>query len=157
MYVIKYIYGLSLPNSKLLLWNNSLYYSNNNVLAQVALQSVVTSMQSIVDNLQNNSYTSSNKPYAVGYYQGNGASSRTISLGFTPIGVLVMWMGCAMTRYSLNDQIYGGLAITNHGVISEQNATGLSITTNGFLIYYNTGNHTLTNLSDASYHYIAFK
>lgn len=114
-------------------------------------------MQSIVDNLQNNSYTSSNKPYVIGYYQGNGTSSRTISLGFTPIGVLVMWFGCVITEYSLNDEIYGGLAITNHNVVSEQNATGLSITTNGFLIRYKESNQIFTNLSNAFYHYIAFK
>ena len=140
-----------------MLWNNSLYYSNNNVLTQVALQSVVTSIQDIVDNLQNNSYTSSNKPYVVGYYQGDGVSSRTISLGFTPIGVLVMWLGCAMTGYSANDKIYGGLAITNHNVVSEQNGTGLSIKTNGFSIYYNTSKSVYTNLNNEPYHYIAFK
>ena len=134
-----------------------MYYSNNGIPTLIPLQSVVESLQSTVSNLQNNSYTNSNKPYVVGYYNGDGVSSRTISLGFTPIGVLVMWLGCAMTEYSANDKIYGGFAITNHNVVSEQSGTGLSIKTNGFLIYYNTSKYVYTNLSGRPYHYIAFK
>lgn len=123
-----------LPNGKFIYYNNNTYYSNNGIPTLIPSQSVV-----------------------VGYYQGNDRSSRTISLGFTPIGVLVMWRGCVINNYSENDKIYGGLAITNHNVVSKNNKTGLSITTNGFSIYYSESNFIFTNLSSLSYHYIAFK
>ena len=134
-----------------------MYYSNNNTPTQLALQSIVASIQNTVNNLQNNSYTSSNKPYVIGYYQGNGDGQRTILLGFTPICVLVMYLGRMTTDDTTNGRVYGGLAITGHSVLSGNEHVGLSIITNGFWVYTNSYNYTYTNLNNEPYHYIAFK
>ena len=140
-------------------WNNSLYYSNNNIPTQVALQSIVTSIQNTVNNLQNNSYTSSNKPYVVGIYQGDGASSRTIPLGFTPICVLVVSQGVMISNSGGIGNIYhGGLAVTNSNAATlGDEYTVLSIISNGFRCYYDSSKSLVANYDGRYYNYIAFK
>ena len=131
-----------------------MYYSNNGVPTIIPLQSVVESLQSTVSNLQNNSYSNNNKPYVIGCYQGNGASSRTMSLGFTPISVIVMQYGINVGTSTI---IAGGIAITGSPSATYNNYTVLSVTSNGFNCYYNANTDVYTNYNDTYYNYIAFK
>ena len=110
-------------------------------------------MQNTVNNLQNNSYTSSNKPYVIGHYQGDGIANRTISLDFTPVCVIVMMCG---SYIGVSRQIQGGMATTGHGATSINNNIGLNIVSNGFKCYYNESLGVYTN-HDYDYNYIAFR
>ena len=137
-------------------YNNNIYYSNNGIPTLIPLQSVIESLQSTVSNLQNNSYTSNNKPYVVGYYQGNGASSRAITLGFTPVCVIVMYCGSATYSFYA-DAIYGGLAVTNSNASIIDGDIGMFIVSNGFMCYHNFDKKIVVNNNGFSYNYIAFK
>ena len=90
-----------------------------------------------------------------GTYTGNGNSSRTISLGFTPKAVL-LFCSTGATYYYRNGDVYrGGLAYTGHACEAH------SITTNGFKVsfsYHDSGDvyWDATNESGYTYYYIAF-
>ena len=90
-----------------------------------------------------------------GSYTGDGSSSRTISLGFTPKAVL-LFCSTGATYYYRNGDVYrGGLAYTGHACEAH------SITTNGFKVsfsYHDSGDvyWDATNESGYTYYYIAF-
>jgi len=93
-----------------------------------------------------------------GSYTGNGDTSRTISLGFTPSAVLVVCED-GSTRY-YNDNHYGGLAVTGGKVISTLGGVDydvLAITSGGFNVFNDPDHDVLTNVSALSYNYIAMK
>ena len=146
-----------LPNNKLLYYNNNLYQSNLlKLLTQSdynTLNSSISSLQSTVNNVQNNSYSDSNKPYVTGYYLGNDEKSRTISLGFQPDCVLILSNGVSVLNGA---NTYGGLALKNRSAAYAGN-TAISIITNGFMIRNNTAKYVYVNSNSAYYHYIAFK
>lgn len=74
-----------------------------------------------------------------GYYTGNGAEERTINLGFTPSWVFVFPDGWRFGSQGdfVESGTRMGLAV---GAIEQTTAyTILSITTNGFKVYYKKG------------------
>lgn len=107
---------------------------------------------------------------AIGNYIGNGASTRTINVGFTPRAVITMAGGCFSSDVSLGGE--GGLAITGFPSSFSticQDTTGteingsyrtsrpeVSITTNGFIVRYQDV-PLGSNCPDTWYNYIAFK
>lgn len=121
-------------------------------------------LRALIANIQ--TAVSSKGYVAAGYYAGNGATSRTIPLPFTPKGVLVMMDG--LQTYLINNnsrQIFGGMVVEGKDLMDPAgNAVAISIVTNGFLMpnceksfsggglgtyyfYLNTNNY--------KYHYIA--
>lgn len=143
-----------LPNDKIIIYNNNIYYSNNGIPTLIPLQSVVESLQSTVSNLQNNSYTNNNKPYVVGQYNGNDkTNTRVVSLGFTPICVIVMENGARILYAGV---MSGGMAIIDYDAISPITKNhSVKIVTNGFtpLCFQDIESNT----SGITYYYIAFK
>jgi len=94
------------------------------------------------------------KPYVIGTYTGDGSDVRTISVGFTPSAVLLFTKEGAVNGGN-NYYIYGGLAVTGSSVYS--GTTVLSITTNGFRVYYGgSGPYAQSNTNSQFYHYITF-
>ena len=85
-----------------------------------------------------------------GTYVGDGAASRTITLGFQPKAVHLEIRSALRGGSSYN--MYGGLAVQEGGVA--HNNTALSITAAGFQVFYQ--GEALANISGESYRYIAF-
>ena len=97
----------------------------------------------------------------VGNYTGNGASSRTISLGFRPKAVYVCkndgtTKDITNTAYEWH---YGGLAVDGASLVVG-GKTILSVASKGFTVYRDTPEtsvQVLTNVSGVVYHYFAIK
>ena len=98
---------------------------------------------------------------AAGSYTGDGAASRTISLGFTPKAVLVMTAYGVTFISGGSPSVCGGLAVTGHPVtytLSGTTYTPVSIVDGGFAVGQagtGTSNTSNTNNSNITYHYIA--
>ena len=113
-----------------------------------------TNLQNQINSVQTTLNTKSR--IICGYYIGDGAASRTISLGQTPKAVLVMTQGGEI--YNANAMtLYGGLAVTGspsfHGIYSLDTVT---IVANGFQVYVGgTYDRVLSNGNGQRYHYIA--
>lgn len=99
-----------------------------------------------------------------GTYQGNGQSSKEISLGFKPDAVIV-W-GTNGSQYDIgatsNDR-NGGLALVGQPCSGYGDINAIEITTNGFKVSYYEGskndyyrNYVRTN-SNGIHYYMAFK
>lgn len=119
-----------------------------------------------MQNILNTTYTSSNKPYIIGQYNGDGNLSRTISIGFTAIAILIVdYMGSIYNRLDKSRYYRGGLLITNGDIYSSGNydVTMASIVSNGFRVVNNEINPSDGYLRggmndlDWKYYYIAFK
>ena len=81
-----------------------------------------------------NSLTAAVHKVAAGHYTGNGAESRTISVGFTPIAVFVCTDSGETYYHAFNDYIcYGGLAVTG-GPLVIRGMEVLSVQSGGFRI-----------------------
>ena len=91
----------------------------------------------------------------VGKYTGNGAETRTISLGFTPKAVLVMdCTGFTGLQYN-GTRSAGGLALPDQPVENE-NGIAVEIISSGFRVAY-LGNEVRSNQADKPYVYLALK
>ena len=89
-----------------------------------------------------------------GYYTGNGASTRSVNIGFKPSIVFVFEEGLrAGVSYS-NTFAYGGMAITERDAFTS-GAYGIRLEPYGFDVF-SDGNER-TNESNTEYNYIAFK
>lgn len=101
-----------------------------------------------------------------GTYTGDGMQGRTISLGFTPLAVILC------DNYgNMHDDIngyVGGIAIGSHGCCSQRGSTSsaesydnyyttLMIVNNGFKVNYYSENKVYSNASGRTYRYIAFR
>ena len=92
-----------------------------------------------------------------GTYTGDGASSRDISLGFTPKAVLTVRDGCMFS------DTYGTAALALNGTPAyiangSGTFTALTILSNGFRVYYTNGQTDIqTNRSGTRYIYLAFR
>ena len=94
-----------------------------------------------------------------GTYTGDGANTRTVSLGFTPKAVLVMqdW-GAMYDTSETKDAIVGGLALPN-APVARGAAVAVEIVSNGFQVRYRTDHasfYVYTNRDAFPYRYIAF-
>ena len=90
----------------------------------------------------------------LGTYTGDGAESRTISLGFTPKAVLVEDSGGM--RVANGGSRHGGLALPDAPVLSAGNNIALQIVTGGFKVGYLPG-YVDTNTNGNLYRYLAFQ
>ena len=113
-------------------------------------------------------YTPENSPIVTGTYTGDGATTRVISLGFTPKAVLVMPRDSELVRdSSSHTYYYGGLAVTGSNAASSAagatswvcTSTIVAIAESGFQVGYDDGPYSsyLTNESGTVYHYVAFR
>ena len=126
-------------------------------VSQKASQSAVNTLNTTVQQIQANL-----TKLTFGTYTGNGAQTRTISLGFTPKAVLVLSaFGGVYSQEHAGDH-WGGLALTNNPVqvCNGGNEIVVKIVTNGFQVScYNADNGSdrlASNNSSVLYHYIAF-
>ena len=89
-----------------------------------------------------------------GTYDGDGARTRTISLGFTPKLVYVCdtW-GKTYESFAY----YGGLAFTGHPIVSQFGDSVVEIVDGGFQVahYYFNHRYVASNDQNTSYHYAA--
>lgn len=100
-----------------------------------------------------------NNPYVVGAYMGNGASSRTITLGFSPKFVFAYASGAGAYAIDFEKQsarMYFGYATQGN------NSSAVECTTNGFRVHngtsYESGNVSpILNEIGYSYVYYAVK
>ena len=91
--------------------------------------------------------------YVTGTYTGDGNSSRTIWLGFTPKAVfLITAHGLTITSFG---EVYGGLANQEQPAYSSTGNT-IVITVNGFIVYRDE-EYSRTNYNGNVYNYIAFR
>ena len=92
-----------------------------------------------------------------GTYTGNGAASRTVSLGFRPKAVFVLSEGYFMYW---NASTSGGLAVDGAPVQIDNltgggQSTALAVAPTGFMV--GQVNNASTNAQNTVYHYIAFQ
>lgn len=128
---MKYLLSELLPNGKIISHNANLYY--NNPLSRLLTQSDYDTLNSTISN--------SKTKIAIGSYIGNGASTRTIDIGFTPVFIIVAKYGYVFDDGS---DIGGGITVTN--IPAFNNA--ISITENGFIVVeesYKALNHNGTS------------
>ena len=94
-----------------------------------------------------------------GSYVGNGAGTRTISLGFTPKAVYV----CHESGQTFNcngNYCYGGLALNGKPVKSEPGASVVKIVSSGFEVHYdiaNTKGRLMSNAEGYTFYYAALE
>ena len=97
-----------------------------------------------------NALSSQKASVYVGTYEGNNASERTITLGYTPKAV-VLW-----TSTGKQSDAYGGMAYTNMPCTVDGSFASITIVDNGFQVRYNSCYHCYTNLQGTRYVYLAF-
>ena len=127
-----------------------------------AAASEASTRASVDSNLQNqiNTHTgqiailqTTKAEIACGYYEGDEAATRFISLGRTPKAVLLLSQAWGLS-YRLSEYCYGGLAVTGSPVYYWNQNNALVIVENGFEVYYQIGKNLATNAL-GRYHYIA--
>ena len=95
-----------------------------------------------------------------GTYTGNGAASRTISLGFTPKAVLLLLATGHMSDAYIGYR-YGGLAFESAPVTTDWESAGgvpvLNIVSDGFQIYYDYDEDVFTNYDKYISRYLALR
>lgn len=120
-------------------------------------QTINNNFQELSDNVDDTiDSLKSDGVVVFGTYTGDGAASRTINLGFTPVAVEL----CLS-----NGQIdsYGGLALRGYACSNGINASGsarFEIVTNGFKVYYDSrygSTFPKSNMLDYTYYFIAYK
>ena len=88
-----------------------------------------------------------------GTYTGDGAASKTITLGFRPKAVFVLQEGTLMM---ISNRVFGSLALSSRSAV-RLGVTTMSITSNGFTVYQNSSEDVYMNDSNSDYLYIAFR
>ena len=119
---------------------------------QVNARATTSALNSSVSGLQ--TQINAKCRLTVGAYIGNGQSSRTISLGFTPQAVLVIPRDSDL-RGGYGP--YGGLAVTGYPVMQSStphDTMAMEIVSGGFRVY-EAGLYASVNASDMEYHYMA--
>lgn len=92
-----------------------------------------------------------------GSYTGNGETSQTIILGATPKAVFSARNDGQITDFSgYTGALYGGLAVAGSPVTTS-GLTSLTITTNGFIVYYSSVDRmqSASNYNGYRFNYIA--
>ena len=87
-----------------------------------------------------------------GTYTGDGAASRTISLGVTPKWVLVIQQGTWWGN-STGPTYVSGLALCGNSAICDYGAV-VSISGDGFIVYFNSNGTIASNRNGIVYHYL---
>ena len=97
-----------------------------------------------------------NDPFEVGFYVGNGSSSRSVTIGFKPQLVILMAAGKpAVTVDFANSTAKSYMAMANENL----NSQGLQLTSTGFKLSASTTSNVTSDLNSLgmSYIYIAYK
>ena len=89
-----------------------------------------------------------------GSYAGNGAASRTISLGFTPKAVLILQNGILVNGSAGS---FGALTVTGRTAQRENGSSVAAVVTNGFTVYQSSDNDVFLNQSGTTYYYLALR
>lgn len=121
-------------------------------------------------NLFNQAFSANNLPFACGYYIGDNAVGRVISLGFTPRAVILARSDGMMCYNNLSTVLYGGVAIlgkhlslygsTGTGTDTwDDQTTALAVVDGGFRVNVMIREYMsiLTNNKDSLYYYVALK
>lgn len=87
-----------------------------------------------------------------GVYRGDNRSRRFISLGFTPVAVLLEELSGYRGGIT---QANAGLAVKGGGLISSK-GTAMGIDEGGFTVFFDTDRYCAANSSTSSYQYVAF-
>lgn len=128
-----------LPDDKLIIWGNDIYYTNENG---------ITNMSTLFKT-----------NIICGSYIGDGDENRSINLGVTPYCIFLFGEdGASFTNIGggSTNVTYGGFAFKNHPVYSSLYARyeALSITSNGFSVHnkssYDLGIYASTNKNDTN-------
>ena len=96
-----------------------------------------------------------------GTYTGDGAMSKTISLGFTPKAVFVITAHGQVYDFYSGRLYYGGLALQGHPlqwINPTVDEKAMEIVDGGFMVFYNTiynGQNSYTNVEGTEYYYMA--
>lgn len=111
----------------------------------------VDSIESFIDE-----YTDLHIP-KMGSYVGNGKSSKTITMGFTPSAVFIITKDGTMSTVDdlFDGYTHGGLALKNSPATSGNGNNAIVISEGGFTVYYSSG--CRTNKNGTTYHYIAWR
>ncbi len=114
-------------------------------LAPLATKAEVSSVQEAIPHI------------SAGFYNGDGAASRTINLGFTPKAVFVCKSTGETSFVDANRYywFYGGLAVSGMPAYAK-NTPLVSSVSGGFQVYFTEGNDMpRSNQKDLRYHYLA--
>ena len=114
-------------------------------------QTINNNFQELSDNVDDTiDSLKSDGVVVFGTYTGDGAASRTINLGFTPVAVELYTSGGWQYVPSTGNR-YGGFVLRGH------KASYMEIVTNGFNVFYDRYNSKFTNDNGTVYHFIAYK
>lgn len=87
-----------------------------------------------------------------GTYNGDGAKTRIVSLGFTPSAVLISGRG----RFTSSSYRYFNALVVPGVPVESQDGAFAEIVSNGFKVSY-TDNNNATNDKGVMYYYLAFR
>lgn len=144
-----------MPNGKLIaapetsdVWHPYIGMHQNNV--------VQLANYSDIQYVLNQAYTSSNKPYFMGSYTGNGTNPRKININFTPSAVFLIPSNGEIIRGSIYGGLFGaGLNLTQY-FDSDFNSYGAHVVTNGFkIVDVEYSGHF--NVENVLYYYLCFR
>ena len=138
--LIRLIGIVILPNGKIIEKDDNLYYGIN--LTQLGTYKQFESVYTIAN-------------ITTGTYTGNGRSSRTILLNFTPKAILVIPNSGGMSDLS-RSRVYGGMALLDNDVEYAGDKI-LSIVDNGFIVYGYSSFPSGANAANYKYYYLAFR
>lgn len=134
-------------------------FNEDNAKIDAALASIAKTANT-ANTAAQSAYTPSRKPYVFGVYNGNGATSQNINLGFEPSAVIVMPADGLLTPV---------MGTGYHGTAAAMAVVGMNISLEGqpvlyrnglgFTVYCTERNHyrVETNTSGKAYVYIAFR
>ena len=123
---------------------SSLQTQINQKAAASALNSAVSALETKIE---------AKCTVVIGTYQGDGAASRIISLGFTPKALLV---SCTTNGTQYSGDCFGGLVTPGIAAHSSR-SVGLKIVDGGFEVYNYPASSVYTNGSAYRFVYLAFR
>ena len=150
---IYYYVAYWLPNSKLILYNNSVYQSN-------LLRLLTQNDYSILNNIINQK-----SQVYVGSYIGNNIYNRTILLSVQPKCLLLLSQGLYVSDIFNNTRLYGGLilqgtSITVYDTYDDKEEIVMKLQNNILTvnqeIQYKNASYISTNLNNIIYYYVYF-
>ena len=140
---------------------NTLITAVNQKVDQSTLDSLAPTVNQKADQTALEAAISTIPRIVTGTYTGDGAMSRTISLGFTPKAVFVITAHGQVYDFYSGRLYYGGLALQGHPlqwINPTVDEKAMEIVDGGFMVFYNTiynGQNSYTNVEGTEYYYMA--
>ena len=140
---------------------NTLITAVNQKVDQSTLDSLAQTVNQKADQTALAAAISTIPRIVTGTYTGDGAMSRTISLGFTPKAVFVITAHGQVYDFYSGRLYYGGLALQGHPlqwINPKVDEKAMEIVDGGFMVFYNTiynGQNSYTNVEGTEYYYMA--